>query len=359
MPNISQFLKARPGLLVVLSIILQKGLRLLFACESGLGKLTDKILRKTPSVFGVNKSMGDRFYRLLAKHIHPSRLKDEMFQEIQQRNIPLKVSLTNALFVRHYYHAEAGLPEWRIDNKHAGKRFAQELGLRVPKTLQADVSFDRIVPTEGILLKPENGCSGAGVFIVRSLEDITELKTGRLFLSWAELKTRIAQMLSGHDVLADSWMVEEFVGDGEGNVPVDVKFNTFYGQVGWMAEIRKHPNVKYHMMDGAGNTIKSELYQADELFIGKGVGEPEIALAKQISLEIPAPFMRIDFLRGEQGLVLNEFTPRPGVMGYFHEKRDSLYGRMYHEADSRLLNDLLSGKRFEAFHKATRGLQRT
>ena len=95
------------------------------------------------------------------------------------------------------------------------------------------------------------------------------------------------------------------------------------------------------------------------LFFGKGVTEQEIVLAKQISLEIPAPFMRIDFLRGERGLVLNEFTPRPGVIGYFNEKRDSLYGRMYHEADSRLLNDLLSGKRFEAFHNATRGSQGT
>ncbi len=73
--------------------------------------------------------------------------------------------------------------------------------------------------------------------------------------------------------------------------------------------------------------------------------------AERISLEIPAPFIRIDFIRRAAGLYFCEFTPRPGSVGAFNRKYDHLLGVKFHEAEARLYNDLMSGKEFIVFNK--------
>ncbi len=46
---------------------------------------------------------------------------------------------------------------------------------------------------------------------------------------------------------------------------------------------------------------------------GHGVTQEQIEIAKYISLQIPAPYMRIDFLRGhDEQIYLVEFCSSPG-----------------------------------------------
>lgn len=72
-------------------------------------------------------------------------------------------------------------------------------------------------------------------------------------------------------------------------------------------------------------------------------------LAKRISLAIPAPFIRIDFLKSFDGLVFGEFTGHPGSYEQFNRKTDRLLGEFFVSAEARIVNDLLNGKTFDAF----------
>src|SRR5699024_12457653 len=67
------------------------------------------------------------------------------------------------------------------------------------------------------------------------------------------------------------------------------------------------------------------------------------------SSEIPVPFLRIDFLRGEDGLIFGEFTPKPGNYDEFDERTDQLLGDYFLDAEARLVDDLLNGKQFGAY----------
>jgi len=337
----------------VFSMILLPAITILLLFEAWFAKLTDRALWMLRPFFNANTSTKKRFHSLLARYKHPSRFKEDIFRELKKNSIQIKTSFANALFVRHFFQSDEQLPDWKIDEKSAGLRFGRMLGVRIPVSLQSNVPFEKIIPVGGTVVKPVLGCAGTGVFLVKTMEDITELKTGRILRSWAQLKARVSQILAERKVPFDAWMVEEFIFDASGNIPVDLKFNAFYGRIGWVTEIRRPPDIRFHFMDGEGKTIKEGLFRKKELFVGEGIRREEIALAERISLEIPVPFMRIDFLRGVDGLVLNEFTPRPGSTGYMNETWDSHFGRMYHEAEARLLNDLLSGKRFDTFKKAT------
>ncbi len=73
------------------------------------------------------------------------------------------------------------------------------------------------------------------------------------------------------------------------------------------------------------------------LFNGLGVTEEEVKMAEQISKKIPAPFIRIDFLRGEDGLVFGEFTPKPGNYDEFDDETDRILGDYFLKAETKLI----------------------
>ena len=113
-------------------------------------------------------------------------------------------------------------------------------------------------------------------------------------------------------------------------------------------EISRYPELKYCWWTVNGERVRTGKYNND-LFKGKGCTEEEIELANQISLTIPAPFIRIDFLRSNNGLVFGEFTPKPGNYDEFDEATDKWLGDYFMEAEGRLLQDLLNGKKFSYF----------
>jgi hypothetical protein len=67
-------------------------------------------------------------------------------------------------------------------------------------------------------------------------------------------------------------------------------------------------------------------------------------------MEIPTPFLRIDFMRAGNGdLVFCEFTPRPENFDKFNAHVDLVMGREFSSAEARLKDDLLMGKSFSRF----------
>ena len=325
-------------------------IKVLLIAEKLLQRLTDWWIKNTKALFYLDPVFRVRFFRMAARYMWPSRIEAWWLKTIEENGEPLQASLASALFLRQSYNDNIVLPELKLDHKVEGVRFAKELGLQAPELYQANVTIADIIPRKLSVIKPVDDAAMRGVFIVYSENNILELKTGKVFSSFSELIAHVRLLLKEQKLQSDNWLVEEYV-SGENNIPaVDIKFYTFYGKVGWITEISRLPEIKYHVMDSEGNTIISR-YTANERFLGDGVGKDEIVLAENVSLEIPAPFIRIDFLRISSGLFFGEFTPRPGIVGDLSRQRDHLYGTFFHQAEARLYQDLVGGKLFDKYHK--------
>ncbi|GAA4829649.1 hypothetical protein GCM10023354_05380 [Garicola koreensis] len=155
--------------------------------------------------------------------------------------------------------------------------------------------------------------------------------------------------------IRDRWRYEELIlEDPDNGVPArDVKFYAFYGEIAFGLEIRRDRETQTrHFLPDNNETIFPLTLKRNS-FEGLGASKDELASIKRISKAIPAPFMRIDMLRSADGLVLGEFTPKPGTVAHFTPEWDHKMGEMWRHAQARLTNDLLSGAGFQEFKQAT------
>ncbi len=337
----------------ILSAFIYPVIWFLLKAEWLLQKISGFFINKTITVFEGQKSLEPKVDRLTAKHLTPCRLTDYLHQRIRKRDINLQASFASAVFLRTNYSFGLELPEMKLNEKPAGKKFAVALGLCTPETFLEDIPFSKVELIAGSVIKPVDEYSVRGVFVVKSEYDILELATGRSFNGREQLDAHIAALLKNGFFRKDKWMVEQLIAGKDGGIPLDVKFNVFYGKVGWIEVIDRYPDEKFHIIDGSGNRILSEVNKSAEQFVSEGVTKEEMALAEQVSLQIPAPYIRIDFLRAPDGLCFCEFTPRTGALGFHNRKRDHKYGKMFHDAEARLAADLIAGKPFNVFNETT------
>lgn len=246
--------------------------------------------------------------------------------------------------------AQQPLPEWLLDDKQKAYKFVEQLGIQTPWVSDMTYKLEDIPPREGIVIKPADGAGSRGVYLVKTIDHIVDLKRSKQLTSWTELLESMQKDLHTNWVERDEWLMEELIlEDPETAVPArDVKFYTFYGRVGIILEIQRYPEAKYCWWTETGERIHVGKYR-EQVFKGKGVTPEEMVMVEELSKHIPAPFVRIDFLRSHHGLVFGEFTPKPGNYDEFNKKTDQLLGDYYIEAENRLMNDLLAGKVFEPF----------
>ncbi|WP_164218455.1 ATP-grasp fold amidoligase family protein [Virgibacillus sp. YIM 98842] len=246
------------------------------------------------------------------------------------------------------------LPEWLLDDKQAAYQFMDHLGVRIPKISKQTYRLEEIPREGGIVIKPVDGAGGRGVYLVYSNNDIIDIKRSKKMHSWEELISSMKEDVLMGWVHHNEWFTEELIlEDIQKKTPAsDIKFYCFYGKVGIILEITRVPELRYCWWTITGERVRTGKYDED-LFKGQGVTQSEIEFASDISLKIPAPFIRIDFLRSENGLIFGEFTPKPGNYDDFDEKTDKWLGDYFIEAQGRLSNDLLNGKDFSAFKQFT------
>nr|WP_245301694.1 ATP-grasp fold amidoligase family protein [Virgibacillus natechei] len=242
------------------------------------------------------------------------------------------------------------LPEWVLDEKQDAYTFMDRLGVRKPWTSDKKYKHTEIPKEEGIVIKPADGAGSRGVYLVYSLNDIIDIKRSKTIDSWDSLIETMKTDLTSDWVMNDEWFIEELIFENkqEKRPASDIKFYCFYGKVGIILEITRVPEMKYCWWTTTGEHIRTGKYDED-LFKGKGISADEIELASSISAKIPAPFIRIDFLRSADGLVFGEFTPKPGNYDDFDQLTDQWLGDYFIEAQGRLTNDLLNGKQFEEY----------
>ncbi|WP_085506198.1 ATP-grasp fold amidoligase family protein [Thalassobacillus devorans] len=249
------------------------------------------------------------------------------------------------------------LPEMLLDEKQAAYQFMKQMNVRVPWTTEETYRLKDIPEKTGIVIKPANGAGSRGVYLVYALDDIIDVKRLKKLERWGKLKETMQKDLQSGMVEADSWYMEELILENkEKKTPAsDIKFYCFYGKVGLILEIIRYPELKYCWWTADGERVKTGKYE-DDPYKGKGVTVAEIELAAEISTEIPAPFIRIDFLKSEEGLVFGEFTPKPGNYDEFDERTDRWLGDLFLEAESRLTEDLVAGKKFSDYEKLKENL---
>lgn len=243
------------------------------------------------------------------------------------------------------------LPEYLLEDKQKAYQFIDRLGVRRPETIEGDFTAIDVPKKEGTVIKPVDGAGSRGVYLIYDFHDIIDVKRLKKLSSLVELEESMQKDLTMDWVEEDKWMAEELIlEDIQKKQPAsDIKFYSFYGEVGLILEISRYPERKHCWWTREGKRIRTGKYE-EELFHGQGVTEEAIELAEQISAKIPAPFVRIDFLRSNHDLVFGEFTAKPGNYDDFDEQTDKWLGDYYTKAEIRLSHDLLAGKKFTEYH---------
>ncbi|QKY70433.1 ATP-grasp fold amidoligase family protein [Lentibacillus sp. CBA3610] len=244
------------------------------------------------------------------------------------------------------------LPEWELDDKRTAYLFADELRLRRPWTSDATYTSTNLPEKSGMVIKPADGAGSRGVYLVQDINDIVDMKRSKKLDNWDDLKASMKQDLDSGWVADDEWTIEELIMENDRTPASDIKFYCFYGKVGLILEIVRYPELKYCWWTPTGERVRTGKYD-ENLFAGKGVTQAEIDSAAEISRKIPAPFIRIDFLRSANELVFGEFTPKPGNYDDFDEPTDKWLGDYFVEAEDRLTQDLIYGKQFRAYNRLT------
>ena len=148
--------------------------------------------------------------------------------------------------------------------------------------------------------------------------------------------------------------MEELILSSESdNIPgSDLKFFSFYGEVVMVMETNRITNhKKYCYWDKDMNLIKTGRHDKEsQSYKGIGFSKEDLGIVVQASLHIPTPFVRIDMLKGHDGLVFGEVQFITGNFQEYNDEYDRKMGEAYRIAEQNIIKDLLKGKEFEAFN---------
>ncbi|WP_087004355.1 ATP-grasp fold amidoligase family protein [Brevibacterium yomogidense] len=271
--------------------------------------------------------------------------------------IPHSDSFWRSIVVRRRKKQLGRVPEKRLGlNKQKDERFATLTGVSTVDTLFRGKFSD--IPRDNFpsVLKPVISSGSRGAFYI--FEDgIFSIAGTRPVESWSELEA-VARREVG-DPESTEWELQRLV-TWQGRPAPDLKFYCFYGEIGTVLEVTRHPSLHYAYFDGGLKPIafrsdvkpKFDDLSSTSVLTG-GLDEAKLDIVRRYSAEIPVPFMRIDFLNSDRDLVFCEFSSAPGLSHSLHPEHDARLGEMYHRAEMRLTDDLLAGKRFDAFMKYT------
>jgi hypothetical protein len=229
----------------------------------------------------------------------------------------------------------------------------QSHDIAVPKQLGrwddlADIPWDDL--PDSVVIKSAFGAGSRGVLMLRRVGDGWEVITRDVVLTSEQLVADLAAR-SEEDLVLPPFGAEEFLDDGSGGPPIDVKVFAFYGetplamlrQVPGRADDGSRPPIRFVDVHGtdmpysaARSPMKSNIplpLAMDELF----------DTAARISTFIRAPFSRIDMYDIGGKVVFGEVTPRPGMKGRFPPRLDAQLGDAWERAQVRLWRDIADG----------------
>lgn len=324
--------------------------------ESGqqVAELLRLKFRDTPSV--EQNDQWRREMQLLADRIPPQHLTHHLVRRLEKHRIRIGQGLSFHRFMiedSEIRKMRLKSLSWELNSKTKAYRFADAIGVRRPQSDIIPSSFDDISLQFPGVLKATVSTGGRGIYILHAEDEIVHVADKKQFSSVDKMSRHARGLMSARNrrPLANKWITEELVlEDVAMRVPArDVKFFSFYGEVVFVLEVirtEKQPRYSFTLPDGTPIRPKVNDYV---YFDGAGASADDLNLASSISQKIPHPFMRIDMLKGDSGLVFGEFTPRPGGFHQYTPEWDRRMGEAWARAEGRIQRDLLSGKRFDEF----------
>lgn len=216
----------------------------------------------------------------------------------------------------------------------------------------------------GTFIKPTQSSGAKGAFYLFPDGGIFSVFSGQQLNSWEDLVDAARDQLKPNAPCEQTWECQELVLGPDGRPGRDMKFFMFYGEIGLIQEVSRHPKKEYEFFDedgtvadcGRDRSYEPPFENPKDTTTDKGaLSEEKLELVRRFSRELPVPFMRIDFLNGRDDLQFLEFSSAPGMAHTFNLEYDRKLGRMYNEAMIRLTNDLLDGKDFSDFRSWAEG----
>jgi hypothetical protein len=264
-------------------------------------------------------------------------------------------SLSRSVRLREIAVAQGlDFPVWKYDDKLAGRRFAEELGLRVPK-LYAVGSLEECVAEArrrgSTVIKPLQRHSSQGVVVLTPCGTDFYDHIRRREVSASQLEPYVLSCQVGHE---DVLMAEEVIfrsGNSE-MLSIEWKMYCFGGHVGFMVEgdrasdkrgrrifqfrLRDFSAVKAPWVRGYHRVLT----MPDPQF-----PEDLIELAETYATATGVDFVRVDLYEDDRGPVFGEITPQPSA-GYIHinylgRELDRQLGQMWEGAEVRLARKTL------------------
>ena len=243
--------------------------------------------------------------------------------------------------------------------KERDQLFADILGVRMPEVHYTG-SLDGIPEAlrEDTLLKPTDASDSRGAFYLFHSRSIYSIERSETLTRWDDMIENIVESLGESYVTAPKWQVQELVYEDGVRPARDIKFYCFYGHIELTLEVLRQPHPQYAYFDGYGapvNAGRTHLPRfrdpADTIVDKGGISSETLEYVRWLSKEIPAPFMRMDFLRTEDGLVFLEFSSAPGLSHAWSDEWDRHFGALYLQGEMRLIDDLLAGKLYAGWHE--------
>ena len=315
------------------------------------------------------RKKGDERYKGALKELFRFHRVDEFdrpqYADISKFRFPLQQaeSLRLQYAIRRRKKQIGHVPDrYLVVSKQAGEDFARMCGIACPETTY-DLSLDQIPRKDRIVIKPMQGNGSKCVFVVNAPDDIWSVERHERLSSWEEMAADIRSDLDKGRIAEDRFEVQEAIYSNRATKePVhDLKFYAFYGEIAAVGEIVRMPHKYTWWWTGEGEAIKTKDVIPDDAK-SYGFTTEMLETARRLSLKIPAPFMRLDFLRAEDGIYFDEFCTFSGGSGatmleWGYPQWDRRYGNAYLKAEMRIINDLLAGKRFDEINEFNRKME--
>jgi hypothetical protein len=270
-------------------------------------------------------------------------------------------SLSRSVRLREIAVAQGlDFPVWKYDDKLAGRRLADELGLRVPELYAVGVLEECVAETRrrgSAVIKPLQRHSAQGVLVLTPRGDNFFDHIRRKEVSASQLEAYVRSCQLGHE---DVLIAEEIIfRPGSTRLPsIEWKMYCFGGVVGFIVEADRGS----HKRDRRVLQLRYRDFSSfrapwvrgyRKVFSMPNAVHPDglIEYAETYATATATDFVRVDLYEDDRGPVFGELTPHPAA-GYSHinylgRELDCYFGDMWERAEVRLMANALDPMRGE------------
>lgn len=309
------------------------------------------VSRRDQRIAECNQRISDLTRRIAELTRRAKQLEEERRRLVEGPSYEVRLEEERRL---RAWESELGAPSRSVI---AGGKFhvydlVRSHGIDVPEQFgrwhePADIPWDEL--PDAVVIKSAFGAASRGVLPLRRVDGGWQVSTHDATVTSEQLTADLAALAAKRKV-RPPFGAEEFLDDGSGTVPVDIKVYTFYGE----APVARLRRVVEHRPGGAGahRVVDRNGIDLVDTYRGKPT-DPTIPLpgaladlfnvAARVSIVIRAPFSRIDLYDIRGRIVFGEVTPRPGRGGLFGPDLDVTMGEAWERAQVRLWRDIAEG----------------